>query len=148
MLGPTEDDCLIIRSFFTNIYINNTMYLQSMMNRRQSFSDHPMISCPKTRHWQGNNSRRSVIPKKLLLCLFIKVTLWHGYPHLLQISRICLKTLLKRNTSKGLLPIHLQLTHRLSETKNISDHVPTFSVSQNCSEKTNLRKCYCIKKRH
>ena len=43
-----EDDCLIIRPFYTNIYIYNTMYLQSMMNRKQSLRDHPLKTRQQT----------------------------------------------------------------------------------------------------
>ena len=58
--------------------------------------------------WQGNTWSKSVIPTKLLLCNFIEITLQHGCSP--QIRRIFSKTPLKRNSSNGLLPIHLQHT--------------------------------------
>ena len=59
---------------------------------------------------QGNTWSKSVIPTKLLLWNFIEITLQHGCS--LQIRRMFSKTPLKRNSSNGLLPIHLQHTQR------------------------------------
>ena len=41
---------------------------------------HGKVSKKRADNWQGSTSRRSVILTKLLLCVFIEITLRHGYP--------------------------------------------------------------------
>ena len=56
---------------------------------------------------RGNTSRRSVIPVKPLLCNFIKITPRRG-------CHLAILRYIPQNTPKmeGLLPMHLQHTHR------------------------------------
>ena len=49
------------------------------MNRKQSFSEHLTIKCPKNTQ-KMETGTPSAIPTKLLLCIFIEITLQHGCP--------------------------------------------------------------------
>ena len=71
---------------------------------------HDIVSKKLAEKWQWNNTHISVIPKKLLLCIFTEIILRIGAPGPVD-SLHMPKTLLKWNPSKGLLPMDLQHTH-------------------------------------
>ena len=81
-----------------------------MMNRKQPLRDHPMIRCPNIRSKLTGEHFTKKHDSKLLLCIFIEISLRHGWHNPLQIRRICSKKLLKSNTSKGLLAMPLHTT--------------------------------------
>ena len=96
---------------FTGQCIYNLWWIKAAPQRPSHDKvPHDKVPQKHAANWQGNTSQRSMIPTKLLLCIFIEISLRHGWPHSLQIRRICSKKLLKSNTSKGLLAMHLHTT--------------------------------------
>ena len=91
--GPAKDRSLIISPFYVNIYSYNITHLELKAVPQRPF--HDKVPRKHVANWQRNTSSGSLIPTKLL-------------PK----SHIPTKKILKRNTSKGLLPMHLQQIHR------------------------------------
>ena len=78
--GPSKDDRLIIRPFDMNSYIYNIIhffwFIKLKAVPQRPF--HDTVPRKYSANWQGNTSRRSVIPAKLLLCNFIETKPWRG----------------------------------------------------------------------
>ena len=130
MQGPAKDGCVIIRPFHANVYLQyNVFVIYDESKAVPQGPSHDKVPQKHAANWQENTSHRSVVPTKLLLRIFIEITLWHGCPRPLFIMEGALKK------EDVYCRIYFGI-HSMTLSYDTNLHVP----KQSCSKKLNIVK--------